>query len=83
MTVGQYDEILIALAQAPNESIDAQMIPLICNLIGKDDPEVSAGLKAILDICAYYALASTFSMQAMNLLWEKTGSHESKTEVPL
>lgn len=83
MTIGQYDEILIALAQAPNESIDHKVTPLILDLVGKDDPEVSAGLKAILDICAYYALASTFSMQAMDLLWQRTGAHESKTEVPL
>ena len=72
MSATLIDKVLSALAKAPpglHAQIDETQTVRLKELIGKAPGEQSRGLKAILDDCAAYGLASDFAMTAMHLLW--------------
>lgn len=67
------DEMLLILSKAPpgrHAQIDEQITPKLVDLVGKTPSEQANGLKAILDACAYGALASDFAMMAMDAVWK-------------
>lgn len=60
------DNVLIALAIAPEGEIDKKITPKFRELMGKSEEEIAAGLLAIIGECGVYNLASDFAMAAMN-----------------
>lgn len=69
-----FDEILEALASAPDSQIDASITPRLKALVGLPPDAIAARMKLILDDCAYSALASDFAMMAMDAVWREAQS---------
>ena len=66
-------EFLNMLADGPDSQIDTKMGDMIRGLDDKPLVEVKAAIHKALDFGARYALASTFTMTALNLEWERIG----------
>jgi hypothetical protein len=86
--MSRIDDLLRALSKAPPDpgghaQIDESQTPLLAELIGKPIKEQVAGLKKILDNCAYGGLASGFAMQAMDTVWKMAQEDAAKGQTPL
>jgi hypothetical protein len=64
------DEFLELLAAAPDTQIDGTVTIQLSELVGQPYEVIARQLKQILDDCAYAALASDFSMMAMDKAWQ-------------
>lgn len=64
------ESLLDLVIQAPNGQIDHTVIPKIAALKTMGIQERPAAMKAILDECAYAALASDFAMVTMDVVWK-------------
>ncbi len=67
---------LNALADGPDSQIDAQMGDMIRGLDSKSLDEVKSAVHKALDFGARYALASTFTMMALNIEWKRIGGKD-------
>ncbi len=65
------EDIIKAIATAPESQLDPSMKPRLLDLIGKPNKDVAEGLKKILDECAHAALASDFVMVALDGAWKE------------
>jgi hypothetical protein len=63
--MNKHHDLLIAFSQAPEDQIDGRIAEMFADM-AKQMEVPSDQMLAVLDQCAYYALASTFAMVAMN-----------------
>ena len=66
MSMKTLDNVLIALAIAPEGEIDKKITPKFRELMGKSEEEIAEGLLALIGECGVYGYASDFAMAAIN-----------------
>jgi hypothetical protein len=68
--MSNFKEFFAMMAQAPDGQL-AQSQALKCKQLSEQDVVKASEVKQILDDCAYYALASEFSMLALDAVWKE------------
>jgi hypothetical protein len=76
--MNKYYDLLIGLSQAPDGQIAAVITPKFCEFAQLDVVK-SDDVLAIIDQCAYSALASEFAMQVMDRYWRMLCEDEGIT----
>lgn len=64
-------DILVKFSEAPDSQIDKSITDKMKELLSKNGTITKSEMKAILDDCAYFSLASDFAMRAMRLVWKE------------
>ncbi len=75
--MNKWKEFFEKMSQAPDGQLCKTQADKFKVLAEKDFVK-SSEIKEILDDCAYYALASDFSMLAMNAVWENMKKEEAE-----
>lgn len=72
------DNLLKLFSEGSDNEIDATMGAELLALIGKPLEEIDLGLKRVLDLSVHSALASDFTVGALDMFWRKIHAAHGK-----